>query len=288
MRTEQEMLALILDVARKTEAVRAVVMNGSRVNPNAKKDPFQDYDIIYFVRDVEPFKRNWDFIRQFGEMLILQTPEDMSNPSAARDGHYSYLMQFMDGNRIDLSFYPLEQVRKYTADSLTIKLLDKDRLIPQLPPASDRGYYPQPPTAKLFDDCCNEFWWVSPYVAKGLWRDEPTYAMDLLWVVREELMKMLNWYFGVQTNFQKAPGKAGKYIKDTLDPKLWEKLESTYPNLDPEHIWESLFAMGELFRLMGRETAKHFGFNYPEQEDRNVTAYLHDIRDLPHDAKTIR
>ena len=62
------MLSLILDIARKTDEVRAVVMNGSRVNPNAKKDPFQDYDIIYFVRDVEPFIRNWDFIRQFGEM----------------------------------------------------------------------------------------------------------------------------------------------------------------------------------------------------------------------------
>ncbi len=149
MRTEQEMLSLILDVARKTEAVRAVVMNGSRVNPNAKKDPFQDYDIIYFVREVEPFKRNWDFIRQFGEMLILQTPEDMSSPSAAGDGHYSYLMQFMDGTRIDLSFYPLEQVKKHTADSLTIKLLDKDRLIPQLPPPATGDIIPsnRPPSS---------------------------------------------------------------------------------------------------------------------------------------------
>lgn len=288
MRSEKEMLSLILDVARKTEDVRAVVMNGSRVNPNAKKDPFQDYDIIYFVRDVEPYKRNWDFIRQFGEMLILQTPEDMSNPSAAGDGHYSYLMQFMDGNRIDLSFYPLEQILKHTTDSLTIKLLDKDRLISHLPAASDRGYYPQPPTAKLFDDCCNEFWWCSPYVAKGLWRDELTYALEMLWVLREEMMKMLKWYFGIQTNFQKAPGKAGKYIQGSIDPALWKQLESTYPDFDADHIWDALFTMGELFRLMGRETAKHFSFNYPDKEDANVTAFLHDIRKLPRDAKTIR
>ncbi len=234
-------------------------------------------------------KGTWSFISQFGELMILQTPEDMSSPSAAGDGHYSYLMQFMDGNRIDLSFYPLEQIPRHTADSLTIKLLDKDRLIPQLPPASDKGYYPQKPTAKLFDDCCNEFWWCSPYVAKGLWRDEPTYVREMLEVVlRVELMKMLTWYFGVQTNFQRSPGKAGKYMKASLDPALWKQLEATCPDLEAEHIWDALFAMGDLFRLVGREVANHFGFNYPEQDDRNVTGYLHDIRKLPRDAKAIR
>jgi aminoglycoside 6-adenylyltransferase len=289
MRTEKEMLELILNVARSTEDVRAVVMNGSRVNPNAKKDPFQDYDIIYFVREVEPYRRNMGFIRQFGEMMILQTPEDMSSPSAAGDGHYSYLMQFMDGNRIDLSFYPLEVIPKYTSDSLTIKLLDKDRLIPQLPPASDRSYLPQPPTAKLFDDCCNEFWWCSPYVAKGLWRDQPTYARDILeGVLREELMKMLTWYFGVLTDFQKSPGKAGKYMKASLGPALWKQLEATCPDFDIQHTWDALFAMGDLFRLAARKVAQEFDFVYPEAEDAKVTEFLRDIRKLPKDAKTIR
>jgi len=288
MRSEKEMLDLILNIARKDDDVRAVVMNGSRVNPNAKKDPFQDYDIIYFVRDVEPYKRNMAFISQYGDLMILQTPEDMSSPSAAGDGHYSYLMQFMDGNRIDLSFYPLEQILRHTTDSLTIKLLDKDRLIPELPASSDRGYLPQKPTARAFDDCCNEFWWVSPYVAKGLWRDELTYAMDLLEVVRVELMKMLTWYFGIQTNFQRSAGKAGKYIKQSIEPEIWKQLESTYPDFQPENIWESLFALGNLFRQIGHHVAEHFGFQYPEQEDKNVTDYLQEIRNLPRDAKTIR
>ncbi|MCX5973532.1 MAG: aminoglycoside 6-adenylyltransferase, partial [Coprothermobacterota bacterium] len=35
-------------------------------------------------------------------------------------------------------------------------------------PASEGSYFPQPPTAKAFADYCNEFWWVCPYVAKGL------------------------------------------------------------------------------------------------------------------------
>ena len=288
MRSEQVMLDLILNVAEQDDNIRAVIMNGSRVNPQAKKDPFQDFDIVYFVREVEPYKRNKAFIKPFGELMILQTPEDMVDPPPDNDGHYTYLMQFLDGNRIDLSLCALETIPALIADSLTIVLLDKDHLIPELPPPSDHDYLPQRPTAKLFDDCCNEFWWVSVYAAKGLWRDELTYTKQMLDVyVREQLMKMLVWYFGVRTDFQRSPGKMGKYFKECLEPDLWRHLESTYANAEPDQIWESLFTMGDLFRQTARYVAKHFGFEYPEQDDKNVTNYLHHIRKLPQTAKSI-
>jgi aminoglycoside 6-adenylyltransferase len=288
MRSEQEMLDLILKVAELDDNIRAVIMQGSRVNPHAKKDPFQDFDIVYFVGDVEPYRRNWAFIHQFGELMILQTPEDMVDPPPENNGHYTYLMQFLDGNRIDLSFCSLETIHANITDSLTVVLLDKDHLIPELAPSSDRDYLPQRPSSKLYDDCCNEFWWVSVYVAKGLWRDELTYAKHIQDVyVREQLMKMLVWYFGVQTGFQKSPGKMGKYLKECLDPELWVLLQSTYADWEPEHIWDSLFAMCVLFRQTAHDVAEHFGFNYPEQDDRNVTRYLEHIRRLPQNAETI-
>ena len=46
MRTEEQMMKLILDTAKEDERILAVYMNGSRTNPNAPKDIFQDYDII--------------------------------------------------------------------------------------------------------------------------------------------------------------------------------------------------------------------------------------------------
>ena len=51
MRTEREMTALILGVAERDARVRAVFMNGSRANPNAPRDIFQDYDIVYVVEE---------------------------------------------------------------------------------------------------------------------------------------------------------------------------------------------------------------------------------------------
>ncbi len=288
MRSEKEMLDLILNYARDHDEVRAVVMNGSRVNPNAKKDPFQDYDIVYFVRNVEPFRRNMDVVRYFGEIMILQLPEDMRDPPGEGDGHYTYLMQFMDGNRIDLSFYALERTDVTTKDSLSLVLLDKDNLLGELPPPSDASYLPQPPNAKAFDDCCNEFWWLNPYVAKSLWREEVIQAQyNLNTWMRPELMKMLRWYFGMQTNFQKAPGKSGKRLKSQLDAQQWALLECTYADAEWEHIWEALFSMDELFRQVAHSVADHFEFNYPEQDDVRISNYVRHVRQLPKEATTI-
>lgn len=55
MRSEKEMYDLILDIAKRDERIRAVYMNGSRANPNIKKDIFQDYDIVYVVTETKTF-----------------------------------------------------------------------------------------------------------------------------------------------------------------------------------------------------------------------------------------
>ncbi|NUM46642.1 MAG: aminoglycoside 6-adenylyltransferase [Anaerolineales bacterium] len=284
MRTEQQMLDLILHTAQTDPRVRAVIMNGSRANPNARRDIFQDFDIVYLVTDVASYKANPAWIDLFGERMILQLPDDMDDPPPdPRDG-YAYLIQFMDGNRIDLSLYPVDKLDKMERDSQSILLLDKDGIVKPFPPASDCDYLPKPPTAKQFHDCTNEFWWVSPYVAKGLWRGELTYAKHMEFYAREQLMKMLDWYVGVKTNFQKGPGKMGKYLDQFLEPHLWTLLLRTYADADYAHNWDALLAMGELFRRVAVPVAEHFGHTYPFGDDERVSAHLRHVRALPKDA----
>jgi aminoglycoside 6-adenylyltransferase len=285
MRSEQEMLELILSTARQDERVRAVIMNGSRANPNAQRDFFQDYDIVYVVSEVSSFKRDPHWIERFGELMILQLPDDMLDPPPDDDEGYAYLMQFMDGNRIDLSLFPLARLDALPDDSQSLLLLDKDGIIPPFLPASDRDYLPKPPTAKAFSDCCNEFWWVCPYVAKGLWREEILYAKTVFeQFIREQLMKMLTWYVGMQTQFSCSPGKFGKYLQQYLEPELWAMLEKTYADASYEDTWEALSAAGDLFRITAVQVAAHFGFDYPHGDDERVSAHLRHVRSLPGDA----
>jgi aminoglycoside 6-adenylyltransferase len=288
MRSEEEMLELILDTAREDDRIRAVVMNGSRANPNAPHDRFQDFDIVYFVTDVEPFKYNYEWLKRFGEIMIMQMPEDMEDPPPMLDGGFVYLMQFADGNRIDLGIDPLTFVDEIVADSQSIVLLDKDGCIAPLPPANESDYLPKSPTAKAFADCCNEFWWVSTYVAKGLWRKEILFAKHFLdHHVRIQLMKMIDWYIGLRTQFSRNPGKYGKYVQQYLDPEQWELLQKTYSDADYENTWEALFTICALFRQIALQVADHFAFEYRHEDDERVSAHLEHVRYLPGDAQEI-
>jgi aminoglycoside 6-adenylyltransferase len=288
MRSEQEILELIVNTARDDGRIRAVIMNGSRANPDAPRDPFQDFDIVYIVTDVAPFERNYDWIERFGELMIMQMPEDMLDPPPTNFGGFAYLMQFADGNRIDLGIYPLAKLDELEKDSLSLLLLDKDGIIEPFAPASDSDYFPKPPTAKAFADCCNEFWWVCPYVAKGLWREEIPYAKHMAdQVVRDELTKMLKWHIGIKTQFSKDPGKLGKYFAKYLEPELWAMLLKTYSDAGYDNTWEALLTMCDLFRITALHVAGYFGFDYPHGDDERVSAHLRHVRLLPRNAKEI-
>lgn len=287
MRTEQQMLDLILETARGDERIRAVIMNGSRTNPNAPRDPFQDFDIVYIVTEVAPFRHNLEWIERFGEMMVMQLPDEMQDPPPDPDGSYAYLMQFVDGNRIDLTFVSASQFRE--RDSLSLLLLDKDGIVEPFPPANESDYLPKPPTAKAFFDCCNEFWWVAPYVAKGLWRQEILYAkcMHDEVIRNQQLMKMLTWHIGRKTDFQVSPGKLGKYFQKYLEPELWDMLQKTFADASYENTWDALLATCELFRNVAIPIAEHYGFEYPIEDDKRVTVHLMHVRNLPLVAKEI-
>jgi aminoglycoside 6-adenylyltransferase len=286
MRNEQEMIGLIVKTATGDERIRAVIMNGSRLNPNAPRDCFQDFDIVYLVTELAPFITDHTWISCFGELMILQMPEAMADPPPQNNGTFAYLMQFTDGNRIDLTLVPVTRLHELERDSLSRLLLDKDGIIEPFPPPSDSDYLPSPPSAKAFSDCCNEFWWVCPYVAKGLWREEILYARYMLdQAVREQLIKMLTWDMGIKTQFACSPGKYGKYLKQYLEPAQWTMLEKTYADADYEHTWEALETMCLLFRLTATRVAEHFGFAYPHGDNEKVSAHLRHVRMLPKDVQ---
>ncbi|EJQ43103.1 hypothetical protein IEE_03281 [Bacillus cereus BAG5X1-1] len=289
MRTEKEMLDLIINTAKEDERIRAVIMNGSRVNPNVKKDCFQDYDIIYVVKEVQPFTSNHNWIHRFGEIMIVQMPEEMSLVPADEDGKFPYLMQFMDGNRMDLMLVPVDLINKFIGqDSLSKLLLDKDNCIGEFPPASDKDYVIKKPTEKEFFDCCNEFWWCSTNVGKGLWREELSYAKGMLeGPMRDMLIVMIEWHIGMKTNFTVNTGKFGKHFEQYVEKDTWEQFRKTFSNAEYENIWESFFVMGDLFREVANEIANTYGYQYPQDDDDKVTSYLKHVKALPKDSTSI-
>lgn len=282
MRNQQQMMDLILNFAEQDERVRVVAMNGSRVNSNVSTDIFQDYDIVYIVTDVPSFVEDCNWTDYFGEKIIMQMPDATGDSLENNDGRYAYLMLFADGNRIDLRLFPLSLQATYiNEDKLIQVLLDKDQRMPELPSPTDKDYHIQCPTAQQYADCCNELWWVSTYIAKGLWRQEILYAIDHLHLyVRPMLLQMITWQVGIATGFQVSVGKNHKYLQQYVDPEVWTQLVATYPQAEDEQIWQALQQTGDLFRQVALDVATQLHFEYDRVQDQQVSAYLEHIRIL--------
>lgn len=274
MRTEQEIMDLIIGVAKADERIRAVLLVGSRANPSAPKDFYQDYDITYFVTEITPFFNNPAWVEErFGKPLIMQMPEVMRYPEG--DGQFNYMMIYPDGVRIDLSFEFNEYIDN---GEPAIALLDKDNgrgFLPALPAPSDKYWHIKPPSALFFYSCCNNFWWCLNNVAKGIARDELPYVMHMLNdVVRSELHDMMEWYIGTQHGFNLSVGKSGKYFKRYLPPELYVQYSATYSGSNYADIWSAIEAMCDLFHMLALTVATHFNFTYRQDEEDGIREYM--------------
>lgn len=291
MRSEADMLKLIIDTARTDDRIRAVLMQGSRVNPNAPEDIFQDYDIVYVVRETKPFYENPDWIHVFGEVLFMQRPDEVDRQNGRTVDfakRYGWLMQLVDGNRLDLHVVPVAEVG-IASDSLTSVLLDKDGIFPNISKPSDKTYWGKPPTQDTFAACCNEFWWSMNSVAKGLWREEIPYAHEVLYgVSHPELLKLLSGRAGHGNNFEISVGKAGKYLHRFLPANTWERFLQTYAAGTVPALWEATFIMCDLFHETARELAQELQLDYDGREAQAAMQFVRNAHALPKDSETTR
>jgi len=280
MRSSEEIKRLIIDVARKDDRIRTVLLNGSRANSKILPDKYQDFDIVYVVDDVESFISDKTWTNLFGDKLICQLPDEMVvGQKVPEKGPRSLLMLFEDGNRIDLTLLSKKEINmNYETDSLTMVWLDKDNLFPDIGLPNDSDYLVREPTEKEFLDTCNEFWWVCTYVAKGLVRNEIIYSKEMLeTVVRPMFMNVIAWNIGIETNFSVSVGKGGKFMKKFLAPDLYKKILKTYSDHTLENNWKSLFLMMHEFGQLARTVAVSLKFNYVMTEEKNVTAYVEQL-----------
>ena len=289
MRSEQEMLALIIGTAQADARIRAAFLQGSRANPNAGRDIFQDFDVIYVVYETGPFREDRAWIDRFGERLYMQYPEENPDYPSDAESCYGWLMQFADGNRLDLHVCTWAgAMRELAGDGMYRVLLDKEGCLPAFDRQTDEHYRVRPFTAEQFARTLNEFWWCTNNVAKGLWRGEIPYVMDMLNAcVRPMLTRLLSWKVGLDTGFSVSVGKSAKYLDRWLPRRTWQQYLSTYPAGQVEAIWQAVFLMCDLAEETAGEIAERTAYPYDAGEARAARNHLAHVRDLPRNAPEI-
>ena len=263
-RSEAQMLRLILQVAENIQ-VEAVAMSGSRTNPKAPKDEFQDYDVVYVVEDLDNLTSDLSWLDRFGKRLIEQYNVL---------GHRRlYLMLFEDGNRIDLTLCPTEYIQEWVDSEADYTVLkdEKGLFVPYSP--NPQRYWTSPASAIDFEKACNEFWWVSAYVVKGICRKQVIYATDYLYgICQQELLKVLAWQVASDRGTVDI-GKNYKYLFQYLPAEKEKEFSNLLDFSSVEKLTQSLFATMQLFHQEAQILAQMMGFDYDKEVAEKMIEY---------------
>ena len=264
MRTDQEMLGLILQIAKKLQ-VDAVALSGSRTNQKIQTDEFQDYDVVYIVDDLDYLMSDLSWLTQFGERIIEQE---------VTLGHRRlYLMLFEDGNRIDLTLCPKDHIQEWVESEADFTVLEDTKGLFETYSPSPERYWITPATETDFEKSCNEFWWVSAYVVKGICRNQVIYATDHLYgICQQELLKVLAWQ--VASDRGKVDiGKNYKYLFNYLPAEKKKEFSNLLDFSSLDKIIQYLLATMQIFHQEAQSLSQKMGFEYDREVAEKMIQY---------------
>ncbi|MDK6636438.1 MULTISPECIES: aminoglycoside 6-adenylyltransferase [Streptococcus] len=264
MRAETEMLDLILQTA-KTLQVKAVAMSGSRTNQKTSKDEFQDYDVVYVVENLDELITDLSWLDRFGKRIIEQE---------VTLGHRRlYLMLFEDGNRIDLALCPKDRIKEWVDSEAGFTVLEDPNGLFELYSPSPQRFWTNPASAIDFENACNEFWWVSAYVVKGICRNQLIYAIDHLYgICQQEFLKILAWQVA-SARGKVDIGKNYKYLFQYLPAEKEKEFSNLLDFSSIEKLSQSLLATMQLFHREAQRLAQKLGFDYDKEVAEKMIEY---------------
>jgi aminoglycoside 6-adenylyltransferase len=283
---ETDVLARLVAWAERENAVRTLVLTSSRARADETVDALSDYDVVVGVRDPESFLADETWMHRYGE------------PVARWGDRHEVLgltttfcgVAYVDRIKIDYSVWPqalVERVAKAERlpDDLDVGyrvLLDKDGAASGWPAATYRAHVPEKPARAEYEALVEEFWWVTTYVAKALWRGELFFAR---WVLDCDaksgaLRRMLEWRIELDHEWALRAGSYGRGLERHLPADVWAELAATYGGVGAMECWEALFRTATLFRQVATEVGDALGHAYPERVDAGIAAYLEEIRAL--------
>ena len=263
-RSQEQMLRLILQTAKSLQ-IDAVALSGSRTNQKIQTDEFQDYDVVYVVDDLDTLTRDLAWLDQFDKRIIEQE---------VTLGHRRlYLMLFEDGNRIDLTLCPKEHINEWVDSESGFTVLKDEKGLFEAYLPNPKRYWTAPPSEEEFTASCNEFWWVSAYVIKGICRKQIIYATDHLYgICQQELLKILAWQVASDRGVVDI-GKNYKYLFNYLPIEKEKEFSALLDFSSLDKITQSLFATMQLFHQEAQSLAQKMGFKYEKEVAEKMMRY---------------
>lgn len=270
----------------RTPEIRAMILTSNRARPDGAVDLFSDYDIILAASDPERLAGDLAWQEEaYGPRLVGWGDDDelFGLPTRFRG------VVYRDHVKVDYTIWPnalLEAVAAHPTlpeglDHGYRVLLDKDARTRSWPEPTFTAYVLAPPSEAEYQAQVEEFWWDMSYLPKSVRRGDLFFASSFM--VEHDLKylslrRMLEWRIAIERDWIFAPGSHGRRLEEQLDAETLGDLSQTYASLDADAIWDAVFQLAALYRRVATEVATALGYEYPQEIDDRMTAYLRGVR----------
>ncbi len=149
-------------------------------------------------------------------------------------------------------------------DGLAKRLVETTLAIPVRPPS--------PPAQVKFQSNMDDFWIGPPKIVASLQRGKLVSAMKILELTRRDLLKMIEWHARAQEGW-KSDDLAFRptQIEAWAEPRVKELLPRLFASYNSDKIWDTLFAIMELYSWLAVETADALGYPCVSEADQIIS-----------------
>lgn len=276
-RSWDELLSALLEWADGTDAVRGVIMVGSRARTDRPADQWSDLDLI-LVCDDQGLIDDEGWLDQVASVWV-----SLVHPGPLEDAPVRQVV-FAGGYDVDVVMLGPSAVNDFDRNPALADLLgrgmkvllDKDGVLDQLELHSpDTLSNPTPDEfAWAISDLLFQFVWATKHLLRGdVWQAKD----DVDCYMRNRLLSLIEWHTtlnGGQTAAWAGSRSAGRGIESWADPRVLGALPDTFAAYDNRSVAFALTSLAGLVEWLGSEIAEQLGSPYPIERHVEIVNWM--------------
>ena len=269
----------IMKIVYDNKNIICLLETDDRMNSSITDDGLLDFKFIIGVKDLTDELKLLESVEEIiKDSYILHKQENLSVMNNYFVNLIRYITILKDITKVDFTFMRHEDIQSYIdLDSLCKIHIDKEDKLIGNAKITDVKYRQLQPTNREYIKCCNEFFIKSLAVAKGIYRGEIVYSMNVYRELHDRLQTMTNYYIGCEYGFSVNIGKKNKNIITYLEVNHYDKFLESFPVPDKDKLLNILYNTFMLFRKEGLLVAEKLNFEYPKEADREIIKYIREL-----------
>lgn len=259
----------LLQLAERTEDIKAMIEIGSQARTYEKADEYSDLDLLFVTDAVSEYLNGDDRLAQIGTIKISFVEPTLGGASERR-------ILFDGSLDVDLVVLTPEQCREmienHIADvilgrgcQVLYDVMDVSEKIEKI--AVSELVYTEV-VEKEFVNMVNDFWYHVVWTAKKADRGEIwTAKMCLDNYMKHQLLRMMEWYHKSLYGERYDVWHDGRFLEKWADGDIVKKLANCFARYDKKEIGQALAETAELFGRMAKICAEKKQWHYPQEAE---------------------